>query len=216
MSESRTSKLIVRDLMERFGDGKQHPLEWAEKHITEIVEKHVDKILPPIRPGEVWALEGEMTVDHLIERLERHRGKNIGKVTVIDGVHETFCEGHFNGFTADGEEVIPVVKVMVPIPKNGQKSIIVDKWHTAPAVHYALCQSLKEVESTLAILERLQNPDHSDRELTFAERRMLPTTLTDLSREELLEQIDPWITLVDTLKDLIREFEFFRGEKNRE
>jgi|GEM_PF-4315364 len=98
---------------------------------------------------------------------------------------------------------------MPPIPRKGQKAIIVDAVHTAPLVHWALCQNLKENESTLRILQRIPK---EDRDLTFTERRMLPLTLRDLAKDELLEQIDPWITAVDTCKGLIKEFEFFKDE----
>jgi hypothetical protein len=68
-------------------------------------------------------------------------------------------------------------------------------------VQHALVQRLKCVRAELEIL-RLSR----ERELTRIERWELPVNLQGMTREELMEQVDPWITLVDTLEGLIEDF----------
>jgi hypothetical protein len=94
------------------------------------------------------------------------------------------------------------------LPGRHQKAIIIDEHVDAPIVHWALCKDLKDTEATLALLRQAKNHD-----LTYSERCMLVSTLRDLSQEELIEQIDSWDTLVDNIKLLIKDFEFFRKEK---
>ena len=73
--------------------------------------------------------------------------------------------------------------------------------HDAPVVIHALCKRLKEVSQELAILRLTK-----DRDLTREERWQLPANLQQFSREELQEQIDPWISLEDTTFDLIQRY----------
>jgi len=240
MSESRTSRLIVRDILnlldideDTIGSGK------AKKSISEIVEKHVDKILrPELRAYNHRRNEdgtpSEYTVDHIIKVLERFRGKNIGEVEVIDGTHETFCEGQFTGLH-DGEDEIHFcvyLPVDVPVPKSGQKSILVDAHHNAPLIYGLVSRALEEAECELDTMKKVLAFEGKDN-LTDDEKRdrqlfniFLPMALKDKDihnpvfneqyYERIRENINPWITLIDTLKDLVREFGFFRKDAEKQ
>lgn len=75
--------------------------------------------------------------------------------------------------------------------------------HSAPIVIHALETRLKIVQLELMLL-RISR----ERDLTHIERSQLQTNLQELSQEELKEQVDPWITLEDIIKDLIEKFTF--------
>ena len=66
----------------------------------------------------------------------------------------------------------------------------------------ALRDSLAKEHGTLAMLLLTR-----ERDLERFERFMLPHNLRQLSREDLQEQIDAWISLCDQIKWLIKEFE---------
>lgn len=68
-------------------------------------------------------------------------------------------------------------------------------------VRQALAQRLKAVNAELAILRLTK-----ERDLTSEERSQLPANLSRLRQEALQEQIDPWISLRDTIEYLIKEF----------
>jgi hypothetical protein len=74
--------------------------------------------------------------------------------------------------------------------------------HPFLCVRYALVQHLKEVQHELATLRLAK-----ERPLESWERLLLPSTLQDATRDVLLENIDPWISLVDTVEDTIRNVE---------
>lgn len=57
-------------------------------------------------------------------------------------------------------------------------------------IRYALAQRLKEVTLTLSLLRKIK-----DFGLLEVERMMLPWQLSNLSYVELIEQIDPWVSL---------------------
>ena len=103
-------------------------------------------------------------------------------------------------------ELQEIVHQHIPVPRKHQKAIIIDEHVSAPIVHWALCQSLKEDEATLRLLQRASQETF----LTYAEICMLPATLRDMSQEGMVEQIDSWVTLVEDTKHLIKEFEFFK------
>jgi hypothetical protein len=75
--------------------------------------------------------------------------------------------------------------------------------HSAFVVVHALEVRLKVVQEELALLRHTRQ-----RDLTPVERLQLQDNLQELSQEELAEQIDPWITLEDTIKGLIEDFSF--------
>ena len=72
----------------------------------------------------------------------------------------------------------------------------------AVLIHSALRERLRQVERDFEILSR-----SSGRDLTPEERDELPSTLQELSRELLREQIDPWWSLVLTYQDLCSQFD---------
>ena len=69
--------------------------------------------------------------------------------------------------------------------------------------------------SRTEILKRLAVAEHElsviriskEQELTRVEQKMLPDTLRKATREDLLEQIDPWISLADQLEFWIDQFD---------
>ena len=67
---------------------------------------------------------------------------------------------------------------------------------------YAVVQQLKRVRQETEILKIA-----ADRELTMTERMMLPATLRRDSRQELVEQIDPWVGDVLHLESLAKTLE---------
>ena len=71
-----------------------------------------------------------------------------------------------------------------------------------PVIQHALVQRLKIVRAELDVI--MVAPY---RVLTQAERWMLPSNLQELTEEQLQEQVDPWISLKDTLEWLIDLFE---------
>jgi hypothetical protein len=92
----------------------------------------------------------------------------------------------------------------VPIKRLATKLVEVSEYYT-PLVTHALEERLKIVEAELVVLLNATN-----RELTVAERMQLPESLRDLPIEELEEQVDPWITLRDSIKDLMEQFKFLK------
>lgn len=86
--------------------------------------------------------------------------------------------------------------------RRPQSKLVEISYHSLPVVQHALVQRLKEVEAELQLLRIAR-----ERDLTRIERWQLPSNLQKLTQEELAEQIDPWITLRDTIADLIKEFE---------
>jgi hypothetical protein len=85
--------------------------------------------------------------------------------------------------------------------------------HSAMIVRYALSQRLKIVRQELEILKIAK-----ERDLTSWERYMLPSSLQLADKNILLENTEPWESLVfyieETLKDLEKAFEVFDKEKN--
>lgn len=71
----------------------------------------------------------------------------------------------------------------------------------ANLIHRLLCEKLQEAKNTLDILMKTKN-----RDITYTERCMLPPTLCKLSQEELQEEINPWISLVHRIEDLINQY----------
>ena len=75
--------------------------------------------------------------------------------------------------------------------------------HNASVIRCALSQRLKTVTQELRILQISK-----ERDLTEIEQFQLPPNIARFSREELQEQIDPWVSLKMTLETLIRDFSF--------
>ena len=73
--------------------------------------------------------------------------------------------------------------------------------HSALVVVHALEVRLKVVQEELILLRKARK--HA---LSHVERLQLQDNLQELSREELAEQVDPWISLEATIKDLIERF----------
>ena len=86
----------------------------------------------------------------------------------------------------------------------------------AGLICYALAQRLKPILQEITTLYLAE-----DAELNQIQR-MLPSNLQRLSREELVEQINPWISMQDTIeyviekitKEIDRANKFARGEQN--
>jgi hypothetical protein len=74
--------------------------------------------------------------------------------------------------------------------------------HNALLIHGALRDKFAQAKQDLGILLLTRTRDLEDHE-----REMLPSTLQHLSREQLREQIDAWVSLRDTLKSLCEEFD---------
>lgn len=87
------------------------------------------------------------------------------------------------------------------MPTGFEKKTIEICEHDACVVRHALVQRLKAVTAELAILRITK-----ERDLTSEERWQLPANISRLRQESLREQIDPWISLRDTIEYLIKEF----------
>lgn len=72
----------------------------------------------------------------------------------------------------------------------------------ARLIHHALKNRLWEVENDLRLLQTAKR-----RELRPEERARLPSTLVDANRNELIAQVDAWLTLRDTYRSLISRFD---------
>lgn len=83
---------------------------------------------------------------------------------------------------------------------SSTKTIKVDS-HSALLIRHALVKRLQLVDSELETLMIAKK-----RNLTTEERWRLPGNLQLKVREELKDQIDPWISLKHQLEDLIKEF----------
>lgn len=86
------------------------------------------------------------------------------------------------------------------------------EWHSCSLVHYAMIQRLKEVESNLRILQEarellMERDVRPEVDLPQVLRYQLPGHMQGLTLEELAENVDPWITLQDYCKDLIKQFD---------
>ena len=80
----------------------------------------------------------------------------------------------------------------------------------AHLIHYALSKRLAEAQHTLNLLKIAR-----ERELTKTEMMMLPFQLSKDTREELAEQIDPWISLASNIEYLISDVEKAIGKVER-
>lgn len=89
-----------------------------------------------------------------------------------------------------------------PAKRRRKKKNIVLNFDDCCVIKYALARHLKDTEHALSLLKISK-----DRPLTKLERLMLPENLQRLSDEELRENVDPWITLVMHIKDLIEKLE---------
>jgi hypothetical protein len=89
------------------------------------------------------------------------------------------------------------------------KKIRIDE-HDAPVVAYALVKQMQRTKSELEALRIAQG-----RDLTKEERWLLPANLQYLPREELQEQIDPWISLIQAQEWLIKTFTFIDEEDEK-
>lgn len=69
-------------------------------------------------------------------------------------------------------------------------------------IHGALREKYMNAVADLGLLLAART-----RELTDDERSTLPSTLMTLTREQLVEQIDAWVTLRDALKHLCEDFD---------
>jgi len=88
-----------------------------------------------------------------------------------------------------------------PTPKGFQKKTIEICEHDACVVRHALAQQLKRVSAEIVILKLTKT-----RDLNQEERWQLPANLQQMSRSDLQEQIDPWISLEMTIQGLIDTF----------
>lgn len=83
-----------------------------------------------------------------------------------------------------------------------ERDITVDS-HDACVIKYSLECQCARVKDELAALKISK-----DRELSQFEREYLPPNIADYSRDELKEQIDPWISLLHHYESLIERFNF--------
>jgi hypothetical protein len=74
--------------------------------------------------------------------------------------------------------------------------------YEAPLIVGALREKLAKVSYDLQLLQIARH-----RDLTPKERAELPSTMQEYSLDELREQIDPWISLRDTYRGLIEDFD---------
>jgi len=88
------------------------------------------------------------------------------------------------------------------MPKATAVKLIEVSHHNALLIHGALREKYNNALADLGLLLQART-----RELTDDERSTLPSTLMLLTREQLVEQIDAWVTLRDTLKHLCEDFD---------
>jgi hypothetical protein len=73
-------------------------------------------------------------------------------------------------------------------------------------IRYNILKGYKDAVFTLAMLENLKT-----RHLTQMEKLTLPESLKFLEDEDLVEQINPWISLVDNYANLIEQINRLLG-----
>lgn len=78
-------------------------------------------------------------------------------------------------------------------------------------LHYAVAQQIKRVSAELEILKLTR-----ERDLTRTERWQLPGNLQLLSREELIEQIDPWVSMLMDCQYWAQRFEEIDSSNEKE
>lgn len=81
--------------------------------------------------------------------------------------------------------------------------MVIDRHDDASLIQHAMKHEYIRALGELKLLEIAK-----ERELTIGERAALSTTLCEATREELIEQIDPWITLVQHYSDLLTKLTF--------
>ncbi len=94
-----------------------------------------------------------------------------------------------------------------PLPKK----VIEVTEHDACVMRHALVQRQKAVRVEVEVLKLTR-----DRELTREERWLLPANLQTMTRAELQEQVDAWISLLSTIEFWIEEFKVGHGEGKEE
>lgn len=72
--------------------------------------------------------------------------------------------------------------------------------YDAPLLEYALEKQIQRVKNELKILEIAKV-----RDLHKQEQLLLPINMHNLNREEIREQIDPWISLLSDYQSLLSE-----------
>lgn len=98
----------------------------------------------------------------------------------------------------------------MPPRRQPSKLVEVDS-RDASLICHALAQRLKEAKNTLDLLKIAK-----DRELNRLEKSMLPGQFIHATRETLIENIDPWISLIDDINYLLDDFnpdEIKEGER---
>lgn len=88
------------------------------------------------------------------------------------------------------------------MPKATAVKMIEVSHHNALLIHGALREKYNQAVEDLGLLLQTRT-----RDLDEFERSQLPSTLMTLTRDQLREQIDPWVTLRDTLKGLCEDFD---------
>ncbi len=88
------------------------------------------------------------------------------------------------------------------MPHLGQTKMIEVSHHNALLIHGCLRAKYTEAVRDLGLLLQTRT-----RDLTADERELLPSTLYELTRDQLREQIDAWVTLRDTLRGLCEDFD---------
>jgi hypothetical protein len=86
------------------------------------------------------------------------------------------------------------------IPESKQVTVTLWPRH-AQLVEHAL---INRLEAAKEVLEILRRSDHAP--LTQFERNKLPDTLKDETKEELVEQIDSWRSLINQIECVITDF----------
>ncbi len=167
------------------------------------------------RGDTVWVLRGETPTEKRPVR---------ATVEVLFPSSKLPVSGCKGGLKFEGEEIVVDYRLDVFSTKEAAeaalaKEIVVLKLDKDDVhfIWYHLVQGLKKVQQELDLLQIA-----NERELTAVEKAMLPFQLMKLTREEMQEQINPWITyrdhfehLMDLLKPkAVREHVF--GERIRE
>lgn len=143
------------------------------------------KVYCPVQSGG-W--DEYIVIEHVVESIAESRRKVLFKDPPPDG---------YNGARIDG---------VFAKKENAEEWAKNPPWvinfkfsdYYGELVLYALEVQLRRAKTELNLL-RVAN----SRELNESEKAKLPDTLKDNSREDLIEQIDPWISLVDNYQSLV-------------
>jgi len=145
-----------------------------------------------IEPGMLVYCKGQSYPNppdaYVVDSIADNGKKVLFANTKPDGYEGARVDGVFSTLEACNEAVAKT-RVKLDLEEDDAHLII-----------FALSKQLKQVKSDLAVLRIAK-----DRDLTKSERCMLPNlSIFKPTREQIAEQIDPWISLEDEYEYLIK------------